>query len=131
MEDKLEEAAKKYADMPEDVSDPMSLSFQSDLGKVFKYHDYQAFKKGAEWQKNNMWISVKEGLPEEGVKNPYTGQIISCIVFCEDNFYQANRVYDEIGDDCICYTWFWEDFIDPLFWMPIPILKEGKKYEKT
>lgn len=122
MENKLEGAARKYADISEDVAEPMSLSFQSDLGKVFKYHDYQAFKKGAEWQKNNMWISVKEGLPE--VEN-------SVFVLTKNGKISVSKMY--IPKDChgnILGEKEWHgsaSFRDSIIaWMPIPKSKKGE-----
>ena len=60
MEDELEKAAKKHQkNFPTYDSDSTMSAYEN--GKHAE--SYRSFMVGAEWQKDNMWTSVEEGLP--------------------------------------------------------------------
>jgi hypothetical protein len=72
------------------------------------------FKKGTQWQRENMWISVEEELPKEGEKVwVKDGLFDLCpLVFSHGKFW--------IGSIQKCYS----DRVT--HWMPIPELKKGE-----
>ena len=65
--DKLEEAARKHAGITPDVMDVKNLRDLRTIKSRKSLQRYDSFVKGAEWQNNNMWISVEEALPQDEI----------------------------------------------------------------
>lgn len=58
--DKLEKAARLYAGITPDVKDALNLYKLKTNHAEKALKKYNAFKAGAEWQMNNMWISIND-----------------------------------------------------------------------
>lgn len=106
---KLEEAANAFASS-ETLSEYENLLCVS------------SFIAGAEWQKNNMWISVDEDLP-------YVGK--QCFVITKNGKCSVSNMY--IPKDCygnVLGGKEWkgsQSFNDSIVaWMPIPEIKKGE-----
>lgn len=56
MRDKLEQSARGYAGL----NSPDQHSCKNSLKREINFRKYMAFRAGARWQKENMWISVEE-----------------------------------------------------------------------
>lgn len=109
---KLEEAAKEYENKDIFVLD----------GEYTKESIINAFIAGAEWQKNNMWISVDEDLP-------YVGK--QCFVITKNGKCSVSNMY--IPKDCYGTVLGGKEWKgSPSFkesivaWMPIPEIKKGE-----
>ena len=106
--DKLEEAANVFAS-----SETLS-EYENSLC-------VSSFIAGAEWQKNNMWISVEEGLPDVGKQ---------CFVITKNGKCSVSNMY--IPKDCygnVLGEKEWKgsfSFKESIVaWMPIPEIKKG------
>ena len=82
----------------------------------------QSFIAGAEWQKNNMWISVEEGMPVVGKR---------CFVITKNGKCSVSNMY--IPKDCygtVLGEKEWKgsfSFKESIVaWMPIPEIKKGE-----
>ena len=117
---KLEEAASKFADehgfrVPYNVSG-REITNDDYYDKVDIKASMDGFIAGAEWQKENMWISVEEELPDADK---------TCFVITKNNKCSVSNMY--IPKDCHGNTigekeWkgslsFKESIVA---WMPIP-----------
>lgn len=114
MDDKLEKMGEKYASEYDNGEDLTNI----DLVRFFAY--------GAQWQLANMWTLTIEGLPEDGIGCPKSGQRIPCLIYSGGQVVQSDRIYEDVGDEEIEYAWVWEDGITPVMWMPIPEFKKGE-----
>lgn len=113
---KLEEAARNYIDKyyaddeyPSEIKDIVTDSEQS-------------FIAGAEWQKENMWISVEEELPD--ADKP-------CFAITKNNKCSVSNMY--IPKDChgnVLGEKEWKGSLSfkesIVAWMPIPEMKKGE-----
>lgn len=99
MEEKIEEAAKRYADsIPQD-------GHKKEYCRV----DFEA---GANWALENQWHDASKELPEDGIK---------VIVLTEKGNAAINSVYTFNGNRR------WHSNYAVLFWMPIPSLTNKLK----
>ena len=123
---KLEEAATRFADehgfrVPYNVSG-REITNDDYYDKVDIKASKDGFIAGAEWQKNNMWISVKEELPDVDKQ---------CFVITKNGKCSVSNMY--IPKDCYGNVlgekeWkgslsFKESIVS---WMPIPEIKKGE-----
>lgn len=111
--DKLEKAANDYSD-----------SYYSDAEYPSEIRDIindckSAFKDGAEWQMNNIWISVEEELPENiGEDYGFSEDvIISNHAFCVG-------YYDYRTKKWMCSIMENLEIENVTHWMPIPKLNK-------
>ncbi len=119
---KLEEAARKHAGITPDVMDVKNLRDLRTISARKSLQRYDSFAKGAEWQKNNMWIPVEEELPDVDKQ---------CFVITKNGKCSVSNMY--IPKDCCGNVlgekeWkgslsFKESIVS---WMPIPEIKEGE-----
>lgn len=82
-----------------------------------------AFIAGAEWQKNNMWISVKETLPpNESTKvicmMKSSGELASGYIYLNNGVPTIELKPDFVFEDYANY--------EVTHWMPIPEIKKGE-----
>ena len=120
MEEKIGEAAKKYAECREphcedgDCSPYCELmGFCCDRGiEVIKEYTEDAFKAGAKWALQNQWHDASKELPEDGIK---------VIVLTEKGNAAINSVYTFNGNRR------WHSNYAVLFWMPIQSLPKELK----
>ena len=110
--DKLEKAANDYSD-----SYYTDSEYPSEIRDIIN-DCKSAFKAGAKWQMNNMWIHVEEELPD--VEKP-------CFVITKNNKCSVSNMY--IPKDCYGNTlgekeWKGSSYFKEsiVAWMPIPKL---------
>ena len=123
---KLEEAANSFADkhgfiVPYNVSG-IEITNDDYYDKVDVKASKDGFIAGAEWQKNNMWISVDEDLP-------YVGK--QCFVITKNGKCSVSNMY--IPKDCcgnVLGEKEWKGSLSfkesIVAWMPIPEIKKGE-----
>ena len=111
---KLEEAAREY--IRQELERRNYINFHGSTPVE------NAFLAGAEWQKNNMWISVKEELPDVDKQ---------CFVITKNGKCSVSNMY--IPKDCcgnVLGEKEWKgslSFKESIFaWMPIPEFKKGE-----
>jgi len=122
---KLEEAAKSFVDkhgfrVPYNVSG-IEISNDDYYDKVVVKASKDSFIAGAEWQKNNMWISVEEDLPDIDKQ---------CFVITKNGKCSVSNMY--IPKDCYGNVLGGKEWKgSPSFkesivaWMAIPEIKKG------
>ncbi len=117
--DKLEKAARECAKITPDVSKPYTLNNLNSYRAKESYKKYSYFKKGAEWQMNNIWISVEEELPENiGEDYGFSEDvIISNHAFCVG-------YYDYRTKKWMCSIMENLEIENVTHWMPIPKLNK-------
>ena len=112
MKDKLDIAASEYMNIP-----PVKAAIKYGCTEDLEAHIKVAFRNGAQWQLDNMWIPVEERLPEDD----------------EDYFFglDMNRNPPAVGA-CIydkkLNIWYDEkiEITHITHWMPIPEFKKGE-----
>jgi len=124
MKDKLEKAANDELIHSYAMCVDGELAYQRDAM-------LRMFIKGAQWQKDNMWTSIEEGLPEDRIKSPKFGQEIKCLGYYDGDVFPCTRFYEIEGDDeDIGFAWIWDDG-DPEAWMLVPEFKKGEKNDSN
>lgn len=110
MKDKLEAAARKFSN-EFGLFNKVSPSHRTNENK------YKSFIAGAQWQKENVWIPVSEGIPKE--QGHYFVKTVNsfpnnCDVVVAE-FYDDDTVFYSVISDC--------PISDVIAWMPIPEFK--------
>lgn len=123
---KLEEAANTFADehgfrVPYNVSGRETTN-DDYYDKVDIKASKDGFIAGAEWKKNNMWISVEEETPDVDEQ---------CLVITKNGKFSVSKMY--IPKDCygnVLGEKEWKgsfSFKESIVaWMPIPEIKKGE-----
>lgn len=124
---KLEEAANRFADehgfrVPYNVSG-REITNDDYYDKVDIKASKDGFLAGAEWQKNNMWISVEEALPiDEGTKvicmMKSNGELASGYIYLNNGVPTIELNPDFVFEDYANY--------EVTHWMPIPEMNKGE-----
>ena len=123
---KLKEAATRFADehgfrVPYNVSG-IEITNDDYYDKVDIKASKDGFLAGSEWKKNNMWISVKEELPDVDKQ---------CFVITKNGKCSVSNMY--IPKDChgnVLGEKEWKGSLSfkesIVAWMPIPEFKKGE-----
>ena len=124
---KLEEAANAFADehgfrVPYNVSG-REVTNDDYYDKVDIKASKDGFLAGAEWQKNNMWISVKEALPTDEMTKVICMMKSNCEL-ASGYIYLNNGVpIIELNPD---FVFEYYANYEVTHWMPIPEMKKGE-----
>ena len=107
---KLEESARKHAGITPDVIDVKNLRDLRTISARKSLQRYDSFVKGAEWQKNNMWIRIDD---RENVI-PNDKDILIRMSNGEVRRYNEDWESEFALDGIVTH------------WMPIPEIKKGE-----